>query len=70
MKSPVSSLVQRAPRRSSRRAVNVLGKSYLAAAYRPQFALGILCGDEGEQRALFDRLGREFPSHEIKVLVI
>ena len=47
-----------------------LGKTFLGSTYRPQFALGIPCAGEREQQALFARLGRELPGHDIKVLVI
>jgi len=61
-----------APRLSKRprRTVTVLGKQYQGLAYRPKFALGILCRDEAEQQDLHARLTKLLPGREVKVLVI
>lgn len=53
-----------------RRTVRVLGRDYKDAAYNPQFALGLFCRDEQEQRDLHRKLARLLPGKEIKVLVI
>ena len=35
-----------------------LGKTFLGATYRPQFALGVMCADEADQAALHGLLNR------------
>jgi len=57
-------------RRQTRRRVKVLGKEFAETVYQPSYALGIVCPDETDQRALFDRLTQMLPDHEVKVLVI
>lgn len=52
------------------RRVKVLGKPYQDAAYRPQFAIGIVCRDEADQQRLFRRVGRVARGRDLKVLVI
>jgi len=56
-------------RRKPRKA-RVLGKEYTDLPYKPQFALGLLCLDEEEQRKLHRILRRTLPGKDIKVLVI
>lgn len=46
------------------------GRIHKAAVYRPQFAIGILCRDEADQRALFGDLSKRLAGRELKVLVI
>jgi hypothetical protein len=50
--------------------VSVLGKTYTEAAYRPQYAIGIVCHDEADQQQLFRRVGRVARGRDLKVLVI
>jgi hypothetical protein len=50
--------------------VRVRGKEYRDVPYTPQFALGIMCAGEDEQRNLHARLAALLPAHEVKVLVI
>lgn len=57
-------------RRQPRRTVTVLGKRFVEENYRPSYAIGIMCSDEQEQRALHRRLSQLMPGKEIKVLVI
>lgn len=46
------------------------GRVHKGAVYRPQFAIGIMCRDEADQRALYGRLRLRMSGREIKVLVI
>jgi hypothetical protein len=46
------------------------GRVHKGAIYRPQFAIGIMCRDEADQKALFGDLSRRLSGREIKVLVI
>jgi len=56
--------------RSPRRRVRALSKEFVETVYKPSYAIGILCRDEEEQRALFARVASVAPGHDIKVLVI
>jgi len=56
--------------RQKRRTVTVRGKEYKDVAYKPQFALGVLCSDEAEQKRLHRKLTRNLPGKDVKVLVI
>lgn len=69
MAAPFISPRKRRPRGVRRNAI-ACGKKYVETAYQPSYALGIVCGSEGEQRRLFSRLRKVAPNHEIKVLVI
>jgi hypothetical protein len=46
------------------------GRVHKGAVYRAQFALGIMCRDEADQRQLFGELSRTLGERDIKVLVI
>ena len=46
------------------------GRIHKGAIYRPQFAIGIMCRDEADQRAMFSDLSARLSGREIKVLVI
>jgi len=46
------------------------GRVHKGAVYRPQFAIGIMCRDEADQRALYGDLAARLAGREIKVLVI
>ena len=46
------------------------GRVHKGAIYKPQFAIGILCRDEQDQRALFNDLSARVGGREVKVLVI
>ena len=50
--------------------MNALGRTYRDVAYRPQFAIGILCKDEADQIRLHHRLLRHVGKRDLKVLVI
>lgn len=52
------------------RRATALGKTYHDAAYRPQFALGIVCRNERDQQQLFKRIGRIAAGRDVKVLVL
>lgn len=56
--------------RQLRRTVRVLGKEYKDVRYKPQFALGVLCEDENDQRACFTQIRKALPGREVKVLVV
>lgn len=57
-------------KRTRRRTFNAAGRTYKDTAYRPQFALGIMCKDEAHQVNLHARLSRRFPGLDLRVLVI
>ena len=57
-------------KKSSAPARQAAGKTFRDGKYIPQFALGIYCADEQEQRRLYDTLRAAIPAKEIKVLVI
>lgn len=46
------------------------GRVHKGAIYKPQFAIGILCRDEADQRTLFKDLTARMGGREVKVLVI
>jgi hypothetical protein len=52
------------------RRVKALGKEYRDAAYRPKFAVALMCEDEADQRSVYDRIAATFPNRETKVLVV
>jgi hypothetical protein len=60
----------KAPFDCPKKTVRVLGKEHKAVAYKPQFAIGLICVDEREQQRVHARLSRMFPSKDVKVLVI
>jgi len=62
-------------RRSKRRAeqirrVRVAGREFRDVAYKPQFAIGIVCRDEADQQKIFQRVGRFAAGRDVKVLVL
>ena len=56
--------------RNPRRSVRALGRVFTAENYKPQFALGIVCSDEADQRSLHAQLSGVLPTREVRVLVI
>ena len=46
------------------------GRTFKDVAYRPQFALGILCRDEVHQQELHAAVSARFPELDVRVLVI
>jgi hypothetical protein len=70
-KVSASSILSRSKRPAAQvRKVNALGRTYRDVAYRPQFAIGILCKDEADQIRLHHRLLRHVGKRDLKVLVI
>jgi len=68
MSAPSLCRLKKRPASKIRR-VDVLGKKYQDATYKPQYALGIMCRDEADQATLHSRLNRQL-KRDIKVLVI
>ena len=65
------SISRRTKRRAEQiRRAKVNGREYRDAAYKPQFALGIICRDERDQQHLFSRARRFAPGRDVKVLVL
>lgn len=47
-----------------------LGKEYRPKVYKPQFALGVFCQDEADQRRLWAQLSRKLAPRQVKVMVV
>jgi hypothetical protein len=58
------------PKRARPPRARALAREYQGVTYRPQFALGLICRDEADQRRLYPRLLRLAGAREVKVLVI
>lgn len=69
MESPRISQGARRPS-APRRKASALGKTYVAKTYQPQYALGIVCRGEADQRRLFVRVRKLVGDRDVKVLVL
>ena len=58
---------KRSPPQPPRRA---LGTEYRPKVYKPQFALGVFCLNESDQRRLWRRLSSSLAPRQVKVMVI